>query len=116
MFDNGTSGPSGDRREVAYVGRKTPVVSEVADAVWQAQACIENGDLPGALMALREALGTVTLDPQCPVPDVADAARLYAGILISLGESYSALLYSTYAHKATQRLDRPTSLRALQAD
>ena len=115
MYDNGTSGPSRDRREVAYVGRMTPV-SEVGDAVWQAQACIENDDLPGALMALREALGTVTLDPECPVPDVADAARLYAGILISLGESYSALLYSTYAHRATQRLDKPTALRALQAD
>ncbi|HKD99280.1 MAG TPA: hypothetical protein VKB69_17010, partial [Micromonosporaceae bacterium] len=139
MFDNGTSGPSGEvdrgagagsrwfgsgtgaaaggRREPAtQLARRTPVMSEVAEAVWEAQSHIEADRLPAAMMALRGALGTVTLDPGCPAPDVADAARLYAGVLITLGESYSALLYSTYAHEATRLLDKPTSLRALQAD
>src|SRR5262249_42964481 len=88
----------------------------VADAVWEAQALIEAGDLPSALVTLRAALATVTLDPDSPDPHLADAARLYAGVLTSLGESYSALLYSTYAHRATQVLDKPTALRSLQAD
>src|SRR5262245_1631686 len=116
MYETGTSGPSRDRREVAQVENMTSIGAEVADAVWEAQAHIEADNLPAALVPLREALATVTLDPACPVPDIADAARLYAGVLISLGESYTALLYSTYAHKATQALDKPTSLRALQTD
>jgi hypothetical protein len=116
MYDNGVSGPSRDLREAAPVARTTRLNTEIADAVWEAQTHIEADKLPTALIALREALSTVTLDPDCPVPDIADAARLYAGVLISLGESYSALLYSTYAHKATRLLDKPTSLRAIQAD
>src|SRR5215467_9418511 len=116
MYETGTSGPSRDRREVAQVENMTSIGAEVADAVWEAQAHIEADNLPAALVPLREALATVTLDPACPVPDIADAARLYAGVLISLGESYTALLYSTYAHKATRLLEKPTSLRAIQAD
>lgn len=92
------------------------VVVGVADAVREAQAHFDASDLPAALAALRAALATVTLDAESPDPDIADAARLYAGVLTSLGESYSALPYSTYAHHAAQALDKPTSTRALQAD
>jgi hypothetical protein len=88
----------------------------VAGAVREAQAHIDAGDLPAALLALRPALAMVTLNVDSPDPDVADAARLYAGVLTSLGESYSALPYSTYAHRAAQALDDPTASHSLQAD
>lgn len=116
MYENGTSGDSRGRLEAAYVGRMSGVATGIADAVWEAQGLIEADNFPAALVTLRAALATTTLDPDSPDPDTADAARLYAGVLTSLGESYSALLYSTYAHRATQVLDKPTALRSMQAD
>src|SRR5215467_4756382 len=94
----------------------TDVAVDVAGAVREAEGYIDSGDLPEALLVLRPVLSAVTLDPQAPDADVADAARLAAGVLTSLGEWYSALPYSTYAHQATAALEKPTAMRALQAD
>ncbi len=87
----------------------------IAEAVRDAHKHIDAGELPQALSVLRPALATVRLDPERPDPDIADAARLYAAVQTSLHESYSALLFSGYAQRAAQLLDKPTSLRALQA-
>lgn len=91
-------------------------VAAVAGAVREARARIDAGDLPAALLALRPILATVTLRAEAPDPDVAEAARLYAGVLTSLGESYSALPYSTYAHRAARAIDDPTTPLSLMAD
>ncbi|HEY1486580.1 MAG TPA: tetratricopeptide repeat protein [Micromonosporaceae bacterium] len=88
------------------------------DAVREARVQIDAGDLPAVLLKLRPILtsATLSLDDPDPDPDLAEAARLYAGVLTSLGESYSALPYSTYAHKAARALNDPSSPAALLAD
>jgi len=89
---------------------------DVAGAVRRAQAHVDDGDLHAALSVLRPVLTAAPLDATTPDPDVADAARIAAGALTSLGETYSALIYSDYAHRAAAVLDKPTSLRALRAN
>jgi hypothetical protein len=88
----------------------------VADAVGKARAHIDAGDLPKALLTLRPVFATTVLHPDSPDLDVVEAARLFAGVLTSLGESYSALPYSTYAHRAARVLGEPSTPLALLAD
>src|ERR1051326_8104747 len=101
---------------LVYIGCMSGVVIGVPGAVRVAQSYIDAGDLAEALVALRTALLGVTLEPREPDPDLADAARLYAGVLASLGEPHSATPFSAYAHQAAKVMDEPTSSRALQAD
>jgi hypothetical protein len=93
-----------------------PAASNVAGAVTAAQTFIEAGDLVAAMTALRAALAGVELDATRPGPDLADACRLYAGVLSALGEAYSATPFSTYAHVACRALFPATDDRALYAD
>jgi hypothetical protein len=90
--------------------------NDVAWAVRHAQASIDQGALRRALATLRGALAGADLDPRRPDPDLADASRLYAGVLAALGETYSAAPYSAYAHAAARALFAPTDARTLYAD
>jgi hypothetical protein len=89
---------------------------DVARAVRHAQVSIDQGELTRALTTLRGALAGADLDPRWPDADLADASRLYAGVLAALGETYSAAPYSAYAHAAAHALFAPTDARTLYAD
>src|SRR5262249_45160739 len=98
------------------VGTMTEVAIDVAGIVRRAQTHVDDGDPHAARAILRPVLPSAPLDAPPPDPDVADAARIAAGALTSLGETYSALIYSDYAHRAAAVLDKPTSLRSLRTN
>lgn len=88
------------------LGVAVPVAAELIGA----------GDLPRALDVLRTVLAGVAPGTAAPDPDLADACRRYAGVLVSLGEIYSAAPYAAYAHAATRALPRRDGPDALHAD
>jgi hypothetical protein len=91
------------------------VAPPLAELTAQAQTLSSAGDLVAARAVLTDALNPVDADPQRASPDLADAAALFARILIALGDPHAARLWAGFAHAAGDRLYGPHDERTVAA-
>ena len=88
---------------------------DLGDAVPVADELIAAGDLPRALSVLRTVLAGVAPESLPPDPDLAEACRRYAAVLVCLGETYSAAPYAAYAYGALRTMPDRDATAALRA-
>lgn len=70
----------------------------------QAQDLVAGGDLAGARDLLAPALSAADPSPARSTPELAEAAGLYARILVALGQPHDARPWAAYAYSALTRL------------
>jgi hypothetical protein len=87
----------------------------LGDLTAHAHALVDAGDLSGAQELLGRALSGADPDPTRATADLAEAADLYARVLVALGAPHDARPPASYAHAAAARLfgaDDPRTLAA----
>jgi hypothetical protein len=81
----------------------------------QTHALVDAGDLAGARELLDRALSDADPNPANATPDLADAADLYARVLVALGSAHDARPWAFYAYSAATRLYGSDDGRTLTA-
>ncbi|HYN97942.1 MAG TPA: hypothetical protein VES42_29215, partial [Pilimelia sp.] len=84
------------------------------DLTARAYELIAAGDLGRARAALEEGLGGAALDADDLTAEAAEAASLYARVLLATGELQPARAWATYAHAAAHRLHGPADSRTVR--
>jgi hypothetical protein len=87
----------------------------LGDLTAHAHALIDAGDLASARELLGQALSGADPDPAHATPELAEAADLYARVLVALGAPHDARLPASYAHAAATRLFGADDQRTLTA-
>ncbi|HEX2771341.1 MAG TPA: tetratricopeptide repeat protein [Micromonosporaceae bacterium] len=81
----------------------------------QAHALVDAGDLVGARELLDRALSDADPNPAYTTPELAEAADLYARVLVALGAPQEARKLASYAYSAATRLYGSDDQRTLAA-